>query len=166
MSELVIPLEGAHFGSRFTDRGVSVDAQRLQAGIRTVCEELLETVTIGTGFRVVIHELEEALREAENDQVLPSEHTTALALQFIEAFPSRLAIPDIGIDADGDIFFEWRFAVRRRFNAAVRADGTITYAGIVGTGRFSGEEQFIDEIPAAVLDGFYRALQAASPSAG
>lgn len=165
MSELVMPLQGAHFGSRFTDRGVSDDAQRLREAVRGVVGEMLDTVTLGRGYRQVMSDLDEAVHEADEELVGPSERTIALAVSFLEAFPTHLWVPDAGVDIDGDIVFEWRFGRRRRFNVAIQDAGTITYSGIVGPARFHGEEQFDDEIPAAILEAFQRLLDAGTEPA-
>lgn len=161
MSELTLPLRGAHYGSRFTDRGVSDDAQRLRSLLRTILDELLQTVSLGRGYAHAISDLDEAVREAEVDALALHEHSIALAVKFLEAFPTELAVPEVGVDPDGDIFFEWRFGARRRFNVAIQPSGTITYAGIVGTGRFHGREQFDDEIHPTILAAFRRTLEAA-----
>lgn len=165
MSELAMPLEGAHFGSRFTDRGVSDDAHRIRGHVQDVVDELLQAVTLGRGFRSVLAELSDAVREADEEMAGPDPRTIALAWRFLEEFPTYLAVPEAGVDADRDIFFEWRTGPRRRFNVAIQPNGTITYAGIVGAARFHGVEPFDDEIPAAVIAGFRRTLEpAAIPS--
>ena len=165
MTELALPLRGAHFASRFTDRGVSDDARRLSDRMREVVDELLESFTLGRGYRQVVDELREAVLEADEDFVGPDERTIAFALRFLEAFPTYLAVPEVGVDVDGDIFFEWIMGPRRRFNVAIQGSGTVTYAGIVGPARFYGREVFDDEIPSAVVAGFHRTLEAATTTA-
>ncbi|CAE6724331.1 hypothetical protein R69619_01708 [Paraburkholderia nemoris] len=80
--------------------------------------------------------------------------TYALALRFLWALPTGSRMPEITVDRDGEVSFDWLGAEGRNFSASLRADGRIAYAGqFSAQNRISGVAEFHEVIPKEVLAG-------------
>jgi hypothetical protein len=76
----------------------------------------------------------------------------AQAQRFVDLLPYRLPAPDPTADSDGDISLLWDFGPGRVFSISISADGTLTYAGLLGAGvKRHGVEPFNGDIPKIVL---------------
>ena len=64
--------------------------------------------------------------------------------------------PDISIDTDGEVRYEWYKGPRQVFSVAVRSDGQLAYAGLLGVNKAYGAEYFADDLPNAILDNLRR----------
>jgi hypothetical protein len=81
-------------------------------------------------------------------------HTSAKtqAQRFVDLLPYRLPAPDPTADPDGDVSLLWDFGPGHVFSVSVSADGTLTYAGLLGGGvKRHGVEPFSGEIPKIIL---------------
>lgn len=86
-----------------------------------------------------------------------SEGSIREANRFIEALPKiNFPFPSITVDPDGEITFEWINKTRKIFSVSIGHDGTLTYAGIFGTSKTHGTEDFEDAIPKTILDNIKR----------
>lgn len=76
------------------------------------------------------------------------------AVSFIRALPADVALPDVGVDPDGSIAFDWIVTRARVFSVSVGATGRLAFAWIDGTDRGHGVARFDgDAVPARVLEG-------------
>lgn len=80
------------------------------------------------------------------------------ALQALDALAEDVPVPEITVDADGDIGFEWGYGARRVLEMRVAPDGTVNYAGLVGYAAFHGSEVMVDGIPPALLSAIGRVV--------
>ena len=91
--------------------------------------------------------------QALGSDVLADCSTISLANRFLAALPVDLAEPEIGIDPDGEVSFDWFGPAGRNFSVSLRDDGRVAYAGAFGPGKTTyGTDIFIDEIPAEIMD--------------
>lgn len=84
-----------------------------------------------------------------------------MAKQFLLALPIDVTSPELAIDSDGEVVFDWVGRAGELFTASLRADGRLSYAARFsalnkdhGTKVFSGElpprvAQLIREVTAA-----------------
>jgi hypothetical protein len=111
------------------------------------------------GQRWVFNELEELRMTAthsnwDNLGSAPlDDDTYQLAKRFIWALPSSLSAPELTVDRDGEINFDW-FGLRgRMLTVSLRKDGRIAYACRISQRRnYSGTEEFIDSIPKKIVE--------------
>lgn len=80
--------------------------------------------------------------------------TYQIAKRFILALPSSLPAPELTVDRDGEVTFDWFTSKGQIFTASLRKDGQISFAGQISTRkRLSGIEEFNDSVPRQVLEG-------------
>jgi hypothetical protein len=79
--------------------------------------------------------------------------TYQIARRFLWALPSSLAAPELTVDRDGEINFDW-FGLRGQIlTVSLRKDGRIAYACRISQRRnYSGTEDFIDSIPKKIVE--------------
>jgi hypothetical protein len=86
--------------------------------------------------------------------------TYRIAIRFLSALPTTLPSPDVGLDPDGEINFQWMQERGRVFTISANANGRLSYAGIFGEGQTShGTEVFDDTIPSAIIQLVKRATE-------
>lgn len=74
------------------------------------------------------------------------------ARQFLELLPDWIPEPEIDIDDDGDISFEWYVAPDRIVNVSVGPTNIVHFAGITAKRSLYGTEEISDEIPNEIVD--------------
>lgn len=79
--------------------------------------------------------------------------TYQIAKRFILALPSSLPAPELTVDRDGEINFDWFGSEGQIFSASLRKDGRIAFAGQISPRkRYSGLEEFNDSIPKRIVE--------------
>lgn len=109
--------------------------------------------------RWVFNELEELRMIADHSNwdnlgsALFDDDTYQTAKRFLWALPSSLAAPELTVDRDGEINFDW-FGLRgQMLTVSLRKDGRIAYACRISQCRnYSGTEEFIDSIPKKIVE--------------
>ena len=56
--------------------------------------------------------------------------TLLLAQRFLAALPSELAAPELAVDPDGEISFDWFGRSGRNFSVSLRSDGRVAIARV------------------------------------
>jgi hypothetical protein len=76
-----------------------------------------------------------------------------VAQRFLLAMPGSIAIPELDVDQDGEVVFDWRGSFSRMMTIALREDGRVSYAAHLSSTRTRyGEDQFVDAIPSEILE--------------
>lgn len=79
--------------------------------------------------------------------------TYQIAKRFISALPSSLPPPELTVDRDGEINFDWFGSGGQIFSASLRKDGRIAYAGQISVlNRQSGVGEFNDSVPKKIVE--------------
>lgn len=84
----------------------------------------------------------------------------ARAVRLILDLPIDLPVPEVSIDPDGEIAFDWNLGQRRALSASVGGEGRFTYATIAGAAEASGNEYYASGFPSTLLEGLRRILPA------
>lgn len=137
--------------------GVSSTAAALEGEMEDIEQVLLLTVTHGRRYSQTLHSLAEACESsaAENWDgygacaIDPS--SLSKAIWFSKLIPTRAALPEVTIDPDGEVRFEWYRGPRRVFAVTVRGNGELVYAGIFGASEIHGTEYLEDQLPPSFL---------------
>jgi hypothetical protein len=152
----ILPIVG-FAGALWPDRALSNEAQVLRE-FAEAASEFSGSVTMGESRRTQQEALATVYQAAQVDdwdgegsrRVEPS--TYMYARQLLRLFPSSVALPDIAIDIDGEILFEWDYGRRRIFAISIGRDGTLTFAGLFGHTKIHGIDHFREELPLTILD--------------
>jgi hypothetical protein len=101
----------------------------------------------------LVHQLRrESLLSDDDDSKPVLAETELQAIRFISALSAQLPRPEVAVDPDGELSFDWWYAPHAQFSVSVGPTGTLTYAGLIGKGaKRYGVEPFTREIPPVVL---------------
>jgi hypothetical protein len=142
--------------------GVGDDAKQVQRLFYYFKSKLLESISLGDVQKANVGKLYSVFEECSQQNWdgysgLPVSYESFLkAKQFIEDFPLSLPAPEISVDPDGEITFEWYRAPRKVFSVSIGPNNRLSYAGLFGASKTYGTETFHDGIPRVVLDNVQR----------
>jgi hypothetical protein len=123
------------------DNAVSDTARNLRANVQAAIDPP------GTSTQVRRAEMKKALwddvlsflRRSNNTKFAKRLFATAMWSElFIDSELVRTPTPDIAVDQDGEILFEWLRGPREVLTISVGPTGIISFASLVGTARFNG----------------------------
>ena len=145
------------------EQGVSDDAKKL---IELFDDALAfaHSVSLGDRFRKVVSELREAFEEASSrgwdgyGGRAADPFSYIHALSFLRALPSTVPLPEVAVDPDGEIEFEWFRGPRSLFTVSLGRTGALSYAGLFGRNKTHGVEQLVEGLPEAVVQNLRRLL--------
>lgn len=83
-------------------------------------------------------------------------YSSSHAKRFLESFPTSFPFPEVDVDPDGEISFEWFQSSRHVFSISFGSRGELHYAGLFGDCKVRGVEFLRYEIPKAVFDQLER----------
>lgn len=76
-----------------------------------------------------------------------------LAQRFLLALPAYIPAPELALDSDGEVSFDWQGPGGRLLTVTLRKDGRVSYAARISHyDKDHGTKQFIDAIPQHILD--------------
>jgi hypothetical protein len=78
------------------------------------------------------------------------------AAKFLKMMPTTFPIPEIDVEPNGGVMFEWCNNARKVFSAIIEGDDRITYAGLFGENKTYGTEYFGNELPKPILENVQR----------
>lgn len=134
--------------------GDSAEAQKLYSKMNEILCDIKPTEQ-----RWLFNELEKLsdIASRQNWDNLGSapldDETYQIAKRFILALPSTLPAPELTVDRDGEVTFDWFGSSGQIFSASLRKDGRIAFAGQISTrNRQSGLEEFNDSVPKRIVE--------------
>lgn len=162
MNTACIPMNYRNLFFLPSDRGVSETAVILQKAFEEMLGDCSRSATLDD--QSMMHSLSEALEECSVDNwdgygakaISPDSYRNAQL--FATTLPTTMPLPEVSVDPDGEISFEWYRGPRMVFSLSIGAHNEINYAGLFGRNKVNGKEQFYDEIPKAILDNLDRLL--------
>ena len=97
----------------------------------------------------------------ESGCVIHEATTFALAQRFLFALPGHLPGPELSLDEDEEIAFDWRGAGPSLLKVSLRSDGRLSYAcWLSANDREHGTKVFADAIPKAIVDCIHKVAEA------
>ena len=78
------------------------------------------------------------------------------SLEFMIRFPDNIPIPEISVDPDGMVSFEWWESKRSVYSISFEKTREIAYAGLFGDEKIHGKDNFRTGIPESVLNNILR----------
>ena len=145
----------------WVDRGLSKEARALR-DLTITLVEFPRSVALGEPKRLARQALDAACLAAQEDnwdamgsaRVEPS--TYEYASQLLRMLPPNMPVPDIAIDTDGEILFEWDRGPRYVFSVSVGRDGTLTFAGLFGYSKIHGTDHIHEALPLVIAHSLQR----------
>lgn len=89
-------------------------------------------------------------RDAYEDTSSVTRATVLQMLDFIDLLPRGVPLPEISAHADGELALYWATGRRRTLTLAIRDDGRVSYAALIGHRTIYGSDYFADSIPPEV----------------
>lgn len=120
-------------------------------------DELKRGVTAGpSGALNDLHALAK-----ENDTEVRRSATLAMAQRFLLALPRTEASPELAMDDDGEVCFDWKGPSQALLTIALGQDGRLSYAFRASQfDKVHGTSRFVDAIPKNVVDLVHRVNRA------
>ena len=78
------------------------------------------------------------------------------SLRFLDMLPSTVPAPEVTVEPDGMVAFEWYEESRWVFSVSFETNGAMVYAGLFGKSKTHGTEYFGEEVPQTILDNIRR----------
>jgi|SRR5579863_2646847 hypothetical protein len=144
----------ARITDAYSDAAQRVD-RIIEEGLRHYAEPRME---------ILVSEIQEIMAESAREAgggVMPVDLLGAAvaALSFAYTLPRSLPNPEVALDADGDITFDWLGSSGKMFSVAVSRTGRIAYAGRFGDkSKIHGIDQLSASCPQEIIRGVARAI--------
>ena len=145
------------FDAPLPQHGVSEDALRLQNAWVDSLEAWIHSSAMGAQYMRVQNALASLVGEAGRanwdgygSQPVDRE-SLAFAKRVAQMLPVTLPEPEVAVDPDGEVSFDWESGRRQRLSLSVGPTGTLRYAGIVCGSEADGTEPWRDGIPEAFM---------------
>ena len=144
------------------NRGVSEDSIALQRQATDIFEGFAQSVTIGEYYRETRQSLAKTTEECSVENwdgygakaIDSSSYVNAI--YFSQLLPVDIPIPEIYVDPDGEVTFEWYTGPRQVFSVSMGSKNELIYAGLFGANKTHGTEYLDDELPEMILDNIRR----------
>ncbi len=157
---IVLPT-GASLASH-TERGVSDDFKAINELVRKIEEDIDRSVFLGKPYEDAKAALYFAVLEASHPNWngygarMVQEHTYESALRFLRSLPKSVPPPEVSVEPDGEIAFDWHLEGVGTFSVSVGPSSVLNYAGLFGRNKVHGTEYWGDEIPKPIIDNLAR----------
>lgn len=153
-----IAFQGLGLLSRDMRPGVSEEAHTLKERIDTVLRSMFQSVTLGKPLEI----LEEVYEESSQDNwdgygaSAVGVDTYLESQRFLQLLPTTIPFPEITVEPDGEIAFEWFAGPGRVLSISVGSENILTYAGLFGINKTHGTEYFGDVLPVTIVSNLQR----------
>lgn len=165
MSDVALDPAYRSFVARAPNRGVSDDAKTLGDSVNKVLEHLFARPAFVEPKRQASEALDDACEECAEDNwdgygaVAVSPRTRDYAQRLLGSLPTTFPAPEISIEPDGEVAFEWHLAPRTVLSVSVGSTDELNYAALFGRSRAHGTECFGDELPETIIALLRRLLR-------
>ena len=142
--------------------GVSESANEIQRETEELQRNFSRSVTFGEHLSEMVERLFEARQEHAVDNwdgygaKAIDEQSYQNAIRFILSLSPDIPAPEIGVEPDGEVVFEWYGGKRKVFSISMGSRNELTYAGLYGISKTYGVEHFYGSIPNTFLDNISR----------
>lgn len=137
----------------FGTSGVSEEAKTLEVKRAEVTKDFSRAVTIRRVYGTMVSDLyDAAVASLESgwdgygaEPVQPM--AVSNAIKFLVQLPYEIPLPEVAVDSDGEISFDWATDRHHAFSVSVGCGGELSYGGIFGPLSAHGSELLGDELP-------------------
>ncbi len=142
--------------------GVSESATEIQRETEELQRNFSRSITFGEHLSEMLERLIETKQEHAVDNwdgygaKAIDEQAYQNGIRFILSLTSDIPAPDIGVEPDGEVVFEWYGGKRKVFSISIGNRNELTYAGLYGINTTYGVEHFYGSLPDTLLDNINR----------
>lgn len=144
--------------TRTVNTGSSPEAKHLERRVTEIVHHFRKRAererSLNELARIVANSGEPEGKISEGARLQP--RVSQLACRFLNTLPSAIPAPEIDIDSDGEISFEWLIGRDRQLVVTLSGDGILSYAGVFGAAAKHGREEFEDAVPQELLESIRR----------
>lgn len=101
----------------------------------------------------------------ENEGVQVGSPSVKLSVDFFLTLPVDIPVPDISVDPDGEIAFDWFGKQNWLFSVSFSDRNRYSYASLRGPNESSGTQWFDDSVPMEVIQYIREVTRHPEPSA-
>jgi hypothetical protein len=106
---------------------------------------------VGAGSSLVFNDLQTLAHE--NSTEVRDSPAFLLAQRFLLALPSYIPAPELALDTDGEVVFDWKGSGGSLLSVTLRNDGRVSYASRMSAyDKDHGTKQFVDAIPDRLME--------------
>lgn len=140
---------GFGYSAGATTPAVGEVGQRLESLLKSGFSEAKQSLSASVSR--VYDELQ-ALAHSYGAVEFP-ESVKRVAMAFLESLPTDVPAPELGLDNDGEVTFDWTGTNGRMMTLALRGDGRLAYAcRISASDKQNGTKVFVDAVPNVVVE--------------
>ena len=133
------------FGLGTPSVGVSAEADLLNKSVREFFDHYFEP------------RLSLLIPEVESRADATDFETIRAAVQFAYCLPRFAPLPEVSVDPDGEISFDWLSSTGEMFSVSVNKENRLAYAGWFGEkSRIHGIEQLVENCPQEIIRGIQK----------
>jgi len=141
--------------------GVSDSSNEIWEDTEKIRTHFAESVT----FNPILQILEGLLKAREDSSMdnwdgygakATDTNSFRYAIHFALSLPWDIPIPDIYINPEGYVTYEWYEGKRNVYSVITGNRGELAYAGLYGSSKVYGTEYMYEEIPETIINNIYR----------
>ncbi len=142
--------------------GVSEGAIEIQRKTEELQRDFSRSITFGEHLSKMLENLFQVKQEHSIDNwdgygaKAINEQSYQNAIRFVLSLAPNTPTPEIAVEPDGEVVFEWYGGKRKVFSISMGSRNELTYAGLYGVSKTYGVEYFYGNIPDTLLDNISR----------
>jgi hypothetical protein len=163
MTTLCLSINTTSFLPEARNSGRSQEAQHVSKLFEEIKTDFARSITIGNYYQRIEELINKAVREhLEENRVgalldIINIYSYFNSLKFTKMLPSSIPIPNIYVETDGMVEFEWYINPKRLFSITIEDSNKLIYAGIFGDDiNTYGTERFEQELPRKIFENIQR----------
>ncbi len=147
--------EATSFRATRPSFGISDDAKRLEIQEQAIRQDMFSTNALSS------YVLQDEMLDLYSNHSIDNwdgygakavtYEAVAAAFSFLFMLPIPMATPELSVDPDGRVVFEWYRKPFRVFSVAVEEDRQLIYSGLFDTSKASGVEYFGNTLPEDII---------------
>jgi hypothetical protein len=138
------------FRRPYNDYSKSSEGKIIMDDYSVIIEDVLTPISAKEIKLELINEMEENIREcvAENNSISTLLSTSRTnAIRFIDQMAHSFPRPEVSVEDDGDIAFDWINKGKDYLSVSIGSGGYIHYAAVLGANKYHGKIGFDESIP-------------------
>jgi hypothetical protein len=162
MSSVAIPYPQGGLFEQLDSNAVSQEAHCVRTLFIETRDRLRSTRSLGSSREESRNQLIDAFSHAASDgwdgygARRVDRDTINNGFVFIESLPSNIPMPEVSVEPDGELSFDWICSARRQFSISLGRLNVMSYAGLFGSDKVAGSERFQGTMPRTLLEHIRR----------
>lgn len=163
MTTACLSIDTTSFLPKARDFGRSQEAEHVFKLFEEIEDDYSGSITIGNYYQKLEALIYNAVKDHLNDSpdMNPSDiinlDSYSNSIKFIKMLPTSFPLPNVYIETDGMVEFEWYIDSRHLFSVTIEGSNRLIYAGIFGDDITTyGTERFAYELQRVIFSNIQR----------